>query len=383
VRDDSLAIDRVAGPLRVVFRSDMETPMYGFFPGIGRFERFRHKLAPRFTYSYSPSPDLSELQEMVFGASAAGREQNRIEIGLQQTFEAKYEEPDSAVARGDSLGPAPVPAAELAAAPGEQPRRVPQARKLMLLSVATSAVAYDFVEAREGGDGFTTSTLSNSFTSDLLRGLQLQTTHDLFREEASPSEDPERTFAPHLSSMNASFAIDNNFFLFRWLGLGDDPEETREREQRDAAGEAEGGEIEELEDEAAQRQDDDRLALTSGGFRAPRATGGVGSWRAQLNYSLNRPRDLPDEESQMLNGTVTFRPTEQWSAVWQTAYNVTESAFANHVLRLTRDLHRWEANFDFVRTQNGNFSFEFRVALRDQRDLEIDYEQRSDPRRLQ
>jgi hypothetical protein len=381
VRDDSLAIDRVAGPMRVVLRADMETPMYGFFPGVGRFERFRHKLSPRFSYSYSPAPDLSELQEMVFGAGAAGREQNRIEIGLQQTFEAKYEEPDSAGAGADSLAALAVDGP--AAAPGEEPRRLPQARKLMLLSIATSAVAYDFVEARNGGDGFTTSTLSNSFTSDLLRGLQLQTTHDLFREEAGVDGEMERTFDPHLASMNASFAIDNNFFLFRWLGLGDDPREAEEREQRDAAGEAEGGEIEELEEGAEQHQDDDRLALTSGGFRAPRATGGVGSWRAQLNYSLTRPRDLPDEENQMVNGTVTFRPTQNWSAVWQTAYNVTDGAFANHVLRLTRDLHRWEANFDFVRTQNGNFSFEFRVALRDQRDLEIDYEQRSDPRRLQ
>ena len=382
VRDDSLAVDRVGGPVRLVFRADLESPMYGFFPGIGRFERFRHKLSPRFGYAYSPAPELSELQEMVFGSSAAGREQNRIEVGLQQTFEAKYEADDSAAAEalpGDDLA-----LAGPAAAPGEEPRRLPQARKLMLLSIATSAIAYDFVEARDGGDGLTTTSVSNSFTSDLLRGLQLQTTHDLFRPDSSAIGEPGRAFDLHLRSMSASFAVDNNFFLFRWLGLGDDPGEAPAPEDSAAAAEAEGGEVDELaEEDAARRQDDDRLALTSGGFRAPRATGGVGSWRAQMNYSLNRPQGLPDQETQMVNGSVTFRPTQQWSAAWQTAYNVTEGAFANHVLRLTRDLHRWEANFDFVRTQNGNFSFEFRVALRDQRDLEIDYEQRSDPRRIQ
>lgn len=380
VRDDSLAVDRVGGPLRLVFRADLESPMYGFFPGVGPIERFRHKLSPRFGYAYSPAPELSELQQMVFGASAAGREQNRLEIGLQQTFEAKYEAHDSAAA--DARPEDELALAGPAAAPGEGPRRLPQARKLMLLSIATSAIAYDFVEARDGGDGLTTTSVSNSFTSDLLRGLQLQTTHDLFRADTSALGEPGRTLDLHLRSMSASFGVGNDFFLFRWLGLGDRAQKEPAPDEADAGAEAEGGEIDDLAEDAT-RQDDDRLAMTSGGFRAPRATGGVGSWRAQLNYSLNRPRDLPEQETQMVNGSVTFRPTEQWSAVWQTAYNFTEGAFANHVLRLTRDLHRWEANFDFVRTQNGNFSFEFRVSLRDQRDLEIDYEQRSDPRRVQ
>lgn len=380
VRDDSLAVERVAGPIRLVFGAGLEAPLYGFFPGVGPFERFRHKLTPRFSYSYSPKPELSELQESVFGSSAAGREQNRIEIGLQQTFEAKYEETDSAEVDSD-LNPDPLAVNAPAAAPGEEPRRLPQARKLMLLSIQTSAVAYDFVRAREEDDGWATTTLSNSFTSDLLRGLQFRTSHDLFRSDTAASGEPERSFDPHLSGLDASFSIDNNFFVFRWLGLGDQPAEERERAALDSAGVAEGGEVDDLEAEGP--PDDDRLALTSGGFRAPRATGGVGSWRAQLNYALNRPRDQPDSETQMLRGTITFRPTEMWSASWVTAYSFTESEFADHVLRLTRDLHRWEANFDFVRTQNGNFSFEFRVALRDQRDLEIDYEQRSDPRRVQ
>ena len=380
LRDDSLAVDRVAGPLRMQFRADLESPMYGFFPGVGPFERFRHKLAPRFAYTYSPAPELTALQESVFGVSAAGREQNRIEIGLQQTFEAKYRDEDLEPSEAAPEEAIPTPDGP-SAAPGEEPLRLPQARKLMLLSIATSAIAYDFVQAREGGDGLTTTSISNSFTSDLLRGLQFQTTHDLFRPDTSATGEPGRTLDLHLSRMTASFGVDNNFFLFRWLGLGDRPEEARERERLEEAGVDEGGEIDELEEDT--RADDDRLALTSGGFRAPRATGGIGSWRAQLNYSLDRPRDAPDAERQMVNGSVTFRPTQQWSASWQTAYNITESAFANHVLRLTRDLHDWEANFDFVRTQNGNFSFEFRVALRDLRDLKLDYEQRSDPRRDQ
>ncbi|MEN8373841.1 MAG: putative LPS assembly protein LptD [Gemmatimonadota bacterium] len=377
LRNDSTAIDRVAGPLRLVFRTDLQSPMYGFFPGVGPIERFRHKFTPSVSYNYSPAPTLSALQETVFGASAAGREQNQIQVRLQQTFEAKY--------RGDGAeteSAEPDPAEALAGPTDGEPRRLPQARKLMLLSVATSAVAYDFVEAREGGDGLTTTSVTNSFTSDLLRGLQFQTAHDLFRPDTTPTGETDRTFDLHLSRVTASFSVDNNFFLFRWLGLGDRPDEARQRERLDEAGVDEGGEVDELEGEST--LDDDRTALTTGGFRAPRATGGVGSWRAQLNYSLTRPRDTTaQDELQMLTGSVTFRPTQQWSASWQTGYNFTDKAFADHVVRLTRDLHRWEANFDFVRTQNGNFSFEFRVALRDQRDLELDYEQRSDPRRVQ
>jgi hypothetical protein len=46
------------------------------------------------------------------------------------------------------------------------------------------------------------------------------------------------------------------------------------------------------------------------------------------------------------------------------------------VLTLTRSLHDWDANFDFVKAQNGNFSFQFRVALRANQDIKLDYEQR-------
>ncbi len=38
-----------------------------------------------------------------------------------------------------------------------------------------------------------------------------------------------------------------------------------------------------------------------------------------------------------------------------------------------------DAIFDFVKAQNGNFSFQFRVHLRANPDLKIDYEQRDLP----
>jgi hypothetical protein len=47
------------------------------------------------------------------------------------------------------------------------------------------------------------------------------------------------------------------------------------------------------------------------------------------------------------------------------------------MIRLTRDLHRWEAYFDFRQTATGNWSFRFEVSLTDQDNLHFDYNQRN------
>jgi len=57
----------------------------------------------------------------------------------------------------------------------------------------------------------------------------------------------------------------------------------------------------------------------------------------------------------------------------------TDGQFSDHVLTLTRDLHRWTANFDFIKAQNGNFALQFRVLLTDNPDFKLDYDQRTDP----
>ena len=62
---------------------------------------------------------------------------------------------------------------------------------------------------------------------------------------------------------------------------------------------------------------------------------------------------------------------------WRTGYDVTNQSFADHSIRLTRNLHRWEAYFDFLQTATGNWSFRFEVALTDQQDLHFVYQQRS------
>ena len=105
--------------------------------------------------------------------------------------------------------------------------------------------------------------------------------------------------------------------------------------------------------------------------------GAAGGWRANLSYSLQRPRSETMPANQMLQGTLSFNPTENWEVSWRTSYDVANQSFNDHYLRLTRDLHRWEAYFDFRQTATGNWSFRFEVSLTDNRDLHFDYQQRS------
>ena len=74
---------------------------------------------------------------------------------------------------------------------------------------------------------------------------------------------------------------------------------------------------------------------------------------------------------------IRLKPTEKWDLVWRTSYDIEERSFADHSIRLSRDLHRWQANFSFNQTATGNWSFNFEVSLTDNRDLKFDYDQRS------
>ena len=128
---------------------------------------------------------------------------------------------------------------------------------------------------------------------------------------------------------------------------------------------------------------DPRLGLLGGGPRQPaprRPRGAAGTWNASINYSLSRPRPgargLAVENNQFLRANLTLQPTQNWRLRWTTSYSITDGEFIDHYLTLTRDLHDWEANFDFSRGLNGNFNFQFRVELRANTAIKLDYEQR-------
>jgi hypothetical protein len=404
LRDERTGGAYVAEPTRISAGASLNTALYGFWPGFGNFSRIRHKIAPSLRWSYSPAPEVTELQQEIFGTNPATlREQNQLSLSFNQTFEAKVREPEPEpgdTAKGGTAGRGAAGGAGTGAgalgsqaeepepgAPGE-PRRLPQAEKVMLLALDTrTSFVYDFVAASEEGRGFQTKSISNSIRSDLLRGFQLTATHDLFEgDEGVISDTTTRTFAPALTNLTASFSIDHEFWLFRVLGLaggGDGP-----------AGPGRGAEPPPEGAEGVAGSDDPRVGaeadpdqgagsslVSNRGNTAEGPRAGVRGWRASLNYTLqrSRPGQSGTSESQLLSGNLSFEPTEKWSVRWSTAYSFTDGEFANHVLTLSRDLHRWQANFDFIKAQNGNFAMQFRVQLRDNPDLKLDYDQRSGP----
>jgi len=366
----------VFAPTRLSFGAGLKTDIYGLWPGVGGFSAIRHKLSPGFDYSYAPAVTQTELQNAVFGRGEF-RAKNEMRIRLNQTFEAKRETEDSEEENAEEAPPDP----------SGEPRRREQAEIVQLLSLQTSAVNYDFVRADSLGqftDGFTTTTLSNSISSDFLRGLQISMEHLLFDESGQAGEG--RQFAPHLSGLDLSFSLNAASPPLRWIGgligLGGDGEADPEPEPEEDL----------LEEEdpfsAASGLDESQIVPgfgdTSRDFGRQSAQGRPGGggrgWDASVSYSLQRPREA-DLARQMVQLNVRFEPTELWRASWRTSYDVELGSFNDHMITFTRQLHRWEANFDFRRTVTGNWAFRFEVALSDNRDLKFDYQQydRSDP----
>ncbi len=385
LRSDTVDVAQefVASPTRVSFGAQLRGDLYAFFPGFAGYDQIRHKVSPQFSYDYAPATDPTELQARVFG-SAATRAQNVLAVTLNQTFEAKRrpeqgEEVDSAGA-----GPVATGGAELLGGDGETLRRLEQGEVVSLLALRTSAIQYDFVEADSTGrfiDGFRTTSISNTLSSDVLSGFSVQMQHDLF----DPGEEGEgRSFSPKLTRLNFGFRLDNNSpvaNLFGLLGGGDDEARTPEQIAADSAAAAAldepffGGDESGFAGgaESAIVPDADDV----GGRRPGQAFGGsVGRWSADLQYALTRSRN-DTGGSQTIQARFQLKPTEQWEMSWATGYDIDTGEFSDHRVRLTRDLHRWEANFDFVQTATGNWSFRFEVRLSDQEDLKFDFEQRS------
>ncbi len=387
----SVATGFVEAPTRTSFGATLKTDIYGFFPGVGGFETIRHKFSPSFTYEWSPEVEPTELQRDFFGSRVL-QPRNALAVTLNQTFEAKRaqdEAADSVSEVTDTLAE-PIPDAGIGAA-GDAPRRVERAEIVNLLALRTSVVRYDFVEADSIGSflgGFQTTRLSNQISSDFLRGLTLSVEHDLFDEGTAAGEGGEggaeggaaaRTFAPHLSSLNLSFALNNRSGIFNWIPfLGRDRAEGGEEVDEDELDDPDA--IDPALDPLAEGVTNESSIVPTGASRGPARPGrraDQGGWNASLSYALQRPRSDQATVSQVLNGTLTLRPTDQWDLTWRTSYDLERSEFNDHTIRLSRDLHRWRANFDFLQTATGNWTFRFEVSLIDNQDLKFDYEQRN------
>ena len=388
---DSMMHDFISGPKRLSFGARLKSDIYGYFGGFLGFEAIRHKASPSLSYSYAPQILPSDLQRTVFGAYE-GNARNVITLGFNQTFEAKRSEvsesdnqdsartSDGLSSEQDSLNTRPIS--------GSEPSRPPQSRVVNLLGISTSMLNYDFVRANQldnGLMGFTTTRIQNQLSSDLLRGLQISIEHDLF----DSGDGETRDFDPDLSQLNLSFSMNSSSGLIQNLYsfLGVEANTEASSDQASEPNDQEGFDpLNLLQDGTSNTSPTDESSVIPGAGstdinseedsnsnlnqRGP-------SWDANFAYSLRRSRYSNDFGSQLLQVGLRLKPTEEWSLTWRTAYDIDLKGFTDHSIRLARDLHRWEAHFDFVQTATGNWSFRFEVALTDNRDLKFDYDQRS------
>jgi hypothetical protein len=260
-----------------------------------------------------------------------------ISVGLSQTFEAKAKPRE-----GDTL--------------------TTDARKTRVLSINTSAIRYDFEQAKKPGrTGWATESITNSFLSDLLPQFTLSLTHDLWRGALGVDTSD---FDPFLSSVSASFGISGNTLraIGSIFGLGGKGPRRREEDVPSS-----------YVADAGRRN---RGSFYNSG-QVPFSGGR--SFSANFNYTLSRQRPIPGLEAprdqQNLGFSTNFSPTPFWSLSWSSQYNITDNEFESQVVRLERELHEWRAGFNFVRNANGNFAFYFSIYLTDLPDLKFDYNQ--------
>jgi Tat protein translocase TatC len=323
---------------------------FGFFPGFGPIARIRHSFSPTFNYSYSPAASIPDDYARAL-AGPNGRPIFRsdpaqvLSVGLSQNFEAK-----ARPRPGDTTS-------------------VENARKFRLLGIQTSSIQYDFERAKQPGKtGWLTDALTNQFQSDLLPGFNLSLTHDLFR---GPVGTDSARFSPFLQSVTASFALSGRTIrsVLGVFGLAHGHDTTSRKEQPPP----------------------NYVASQSRFGRPPSFYGygadqslGVGTNRqfsANFNYSLSRTRPEAGNPAgptqQNLGFSTAFAPTAFWSVSYSAQYNITDSKFESHTVRLERVLHEWRAGFNFVKNANGNFAFFFSVYLSDLPDIKFDYNQTS------
>lgn len=367
---DSTGGDVLQTPMRMNFGASLSTDVYGFFPGVGPFSRIRHKLSPGFSWRYSPpvtpQPDREDIPG--YPATRGGRARNVLNVSLNQTFEAKIGGEDGGDTAADTTGAAGDTAA---AGPGGGGGAAGDgARKVTLLSLRSSGLTFDFRNASADRPVLTTDQVSNNISSDLLSGLTFNVTHDLFADV-----EGERTFDPALTRVGTSFRISSGQSVGDVLGLG------LGGSGGGGGGDDGGGDAPGSGGPRAGQQSDSGEDERSRGSifteEGPAETGS-GPWNLSVNYSLHRPRSTGGgavgRENQTLGGNLRFEPTPNWRVEWRTSYNITAGSFGSHQLRLTRELHRWRAEFNFSKAPNGNVRFDLTVTLTDAPEIRVPYQ---------
>jgi hypothetical protein len=392
---------------RLTFNAAASPTLYALFRGFGPFSRIRHSISPSFGYTYAPSAQVSDEYLLALGRTRFGYtgslKQNAVTFGLNQNFEAKVRPHD------DTTG-------------------TDKGQTVRLLSLNMTPLTYDFERAAHAREqnitskwaGLTSETWGYNLNSELLPGFDFTSSYSLF--QGSTLSDSAR-FKPFLTSISASFTIgrdQNPWMAFAKLfGKAVPPAQV-------------GGSASPTPEQLRQQADDAQnralaaqpVAGSSQGtnrFIIPPTQG----WRASFQFSRSSPRPptganviefdpktrcqqitgdnpllldacLAQQRAQptvdtpvgsltaggpayhippttSLNSNVSFNLTPKWAAAWQTTYDLELHQFASHIVSLQRDIHDWRAMFGFTQSSNGNFAFNFSIALKAEPDLKFDY----------
>ncbi|HMN07173.1 MAG TPA: putative LPS assembly protein LptD [Gemmatimonadaceae bacterium] len=305
-----------------------------------------------------------------------------------------------------------------------------ESRKIKLLSLTFTTLSYDFVRARKssGGTGLNNRTFDYTARSDLLPGFDFGVNYSLFLGD--PMSDTA-VFKPYREGVRGTLTLDGNSPLVRGMArlLG---VRMLDEQQRGAGQQGmttgEGGIRQDRGPGGLIANRPIQGSVNQAMMQVPAGQG----WRVNLSYSSTRQRPprgtnvqsldptIVCEQYRLVNplgydacvrqqqtsgsvsnpyesttrggtyfvappqasvqGSMSFHVTEKWAAQWQTSYDVQRSEFASHVVSLQRALHDWDAIFAFSRSPNGNFSFNFFIALKAQPDIKFNYDRPQFPR---
>ena len=372
--------------------------------GIGPVARFRHSINPTLGWSFSPAGKVSDEFLAALGKTRADYlgvlAQNRLSLGLNQSFEAKLKKAADDTTAGDD------------------------GRKIKILSLGMSPLVYDFERARKTGrSGFATDRENFNVNSELLPGFSFDVGYSLF--EGSVLSDTAR-FSPFRESVSASLTLNRQSAFIRWLarlfgGMGTASVDTSANAQ--AAGYqgtigmgqlsgssqqiAGAGMRQQISAVPIGRGFEANISLSSNRQRPPGGNGRVVEYDPTIQCEALKTNPIqydvcvrnalaapPVDYTQFssttaggsyfrvppqtsINWRTSFDLTPKWAVQWSTSYDAVRNEFASHQVTLQRDLHDWRAMFGFTQAPNGNFSFTFFVALKAEPDLKFNYDRAS------
>ena len=385
---------------RVRYSLSSSPTLFGLFPGFGPIERFRHSISPVVSYSYAGKSDVSnaflrasnQTRQGYIGSFA----QNIVSLTLATNIEAKLG------AKSDTV-------------------RDDAKTRVKLLSLSFTPLEYDFQRAKEtSGSGFVSERFGYTARSDLVPGFDIGVDYSLFK--GSPRTSDTAEFKPFREAVRGSLSLNRQSpligavaRLFGYDPSAQPPPPPAAAASRDSA-----------TDRSIARQKIAGSINTATRMNEQFSSGG-GGWQVDLTYSAQRSRPIEGAQivdataqcaylqnvdpfaydqcvqryttapgvddpfapttggsqvfqsppSRNIQGSTRFSITPKWAMQWSTNYDFVRKEFGMHTVSLRRELHDWDAIFAFTQSPNGNFAFNFFIALRAQPDLKFNYDRRS------